>query len=266
MSADWNLQTNIKARPGSQGTLFSGGKSQMNPQRRWPRGYTPERQREIVRSMGYGIVDHTDPAPIDDGRGEIVPSHAERDVRDAILTSSVPASDVKNLRIHIVGKEGRKYAAEVEADPNVRLSEGTRGLYNNHGRRGEIDVHHEAGAFTVLHEVGHHASMLANTQHSNYDTVRQRGEEEGFADSYAEKHLSPTLRTPRVMHPDDSTGLDDYNPSYGQVGSRENEFFDGYHKTRPMESRVPNAEDKERTARMQTLYNSIHGPKQESLF
>jgi hypothetical protein len=265
--ADWNLQTNIKARPGSQGTLFSGGTSQMNPQRRWPRGYTPERQREIVRAMGRdSIVDHTDPEPIDDGRGNIVPSHATRDVKDAILTSSVPASDVKNLRIHIVGDKGRTYAAEVEADPDVRLSEGARGLYNNHGRRGEVDVHHEAGAATVLHEVGHHASMLAGTTHSAYSTVRLRGEEEGFADSYAERHLGTNLRRPRVMHPDDRQGLDDYEPSYGQTGSRVADFEDGYHKMRPIASRVPNTQDIERTKQFAGLYNEIHGPKQQSLF
>jgi hypothetical protein len=47
----------------------------------------------------------------------------------------------------------------------------------------------QEGTYVPIHEIGHHASQVEGTEHSQYQTGYQRGQEEGFADQYAYEHF-----------------------------------------------------------------------------
>ena len=64
-------------------------------------------------------------------------------------------------------------------------------------QHGPLDTEH---TFTLLHELGHHASSTERTEHSQYRTPNQVGQEEAYADTYALQHYR---RDRRDRYPDD---------------------------------------------------------------
>lgn len=240
--SDWNLQTNIKNKPNAQGTLFSGGKSQMNPAKRYPRGYTPDRQKAVLSALrGWGVADYVtseSDLPEDDmGLGP----HALR-VTEQIKQSSIPPEHLHHLSI--------KVADRFEDGPiEHHLDDEVAGHYKatpykSGGERivhGEAVVAHDTSPYTVLHEIGHHVSATANNRHASYDSPHQRGREEGFADAYADKHMTPVLNN--GSRHNWVRGRENYPPGDGQHDGRPDEFHAGYDVTRPYSERIPSKDD-----------------------
>lgn len=273
MTEHWNLQSNIKAKNGSQGTLFSGGKSQMNPQRRWPRGYTPERQKAVHEAVDVWHSKFAPDGDVDDPQ-ENTPQ--TRHVFETLKRSSAPVSDMKGLSIEVTNPR-------LDALGGDRTLYSTTGYYNGNPEgwlpRGRMTLSEEAKGPTIIHELGHHASNLAGKMHNRVRTPRERGQEEGFADSYEDRHapayrLAPNGDIPRAGMKDrfdiaDMRGTADYSAHPEQLRdaygvSRPEHFAAGYAQARPMEGRRPNREDLYRASGR--AFTAKIAPKQETLF
>lgn len=216
----WDLRSNMKATPGSQGVLFRGGKDQMTDAR-YPKGYTPERL-QVARSAidpnnfysrgEHGKVGTTGPQ--------------RRDLIDTVARSTVPAEHLQGLQFH----PGQLSLAHGSIEDPA-------GYYRHQGHRlGESVAHKPQIAIrkgyetadTPVHEIGHHVSRTRGTEHSAYDTPERKGREEAFADDYAAVHYQPPRGEPK--HP---VGL------YGDglpTGGRTKQFYDAYtaHRTTPI--------------------------------
>lgn len=163
----FRMHTNIKAAPGSQGTLFQGGYPT-----RYPRGYTPERMHEVVRATVHSGLD---PSKQHASRAEM----AAR-VRDTVARSTVPVEHLQRVGWY--------------TNSGVSESHEALGLYTKpgeHNSRASIHIAPGAeGGLTPIHEIGHHVSHeVEKTAHSAYNTPALRGEEEGYAENYAETHF-----------------------------------------------------------------------------
>lgn len=130
--ADWDMRTNFKNKPESQGTLFQGGKDQLNPQRRYPRGYTPQRQREISEAL-----------PKSDTVAD--PTHHPR-VVDAVARSTMPVGDLRGLK-----------------EVHNRPKEGTKGTYWPARNTAGVDMSQPGADETLIHELGHHNDNRLST-------------------------------------------------------------------------------------------------------
>lgn len=256
--SDWNLQTNIKAKPNSQGTLFSGGKSQMNPEKRYKRGYTPERQRAV-----HEAVDVYHSKRGEDGYMEEphLNTPQTRHVFETLKRSSAPVSDMRGLRVEVTTPQLNHWAI---GDTTLYSASGYyQGNPEGWHPRGNMTLSEAAKGPTIIHELGHHASNLAGTPHSAANTPRRRGQEEGFADAYEDKHapayrISPNGDLPRAGRKDradvaDMRGTADYSVHDHQVVdaygvSRPDHFKEGYAQARPMAGRRPNRTDRYKAA------------------
>lgn len=162
----WDLHTNIKAAPNSQGTLFQGGTDQRTPESRQPRGFSPERFREISQAV-LGVR-----------RPGTEFSHAK--IRENLARSTVPvehlSGDDLTFKVGINSRD-RLFAAGVYR----RKQEGRDNASI------EIDPKF-ANTPSLIHEVGHHVSKQQDLWHAQYYSEQQRGAEEGYADSYATAH------------------------------------------------------------------------------
>jgi hypothetical protein len=148
------MRSNIKAKPGSQGTLFRpASKSLLNPQQRWPKGYTPERLNE-VRSALKDTAVHADPEYVgieeEDhaGRTRVETQHRPR-VEQAIARSTVPVEHLQGLsEIHDhvdEGTVGTYWPAKRLGGPNS-LAVDMSGYH--------VDSREAEGV--LIHELGHH--------------------------------------------------------------------------------------------------------------
>lgn len=202
MSEPYDLRSNIKGKPGSQGTLFQvRDKGLLNPAQRWPRGYTPERQAEVNANL-HGA---DSPFLLSDRAGT---GPARREMNETLKRSTVPAEDLAGVKFHpgqasLDTYNGGRHAGEI------------LGVYRNErqGVKPEVSVlKGQEGTDTVIHEIGHHVSAQRATEHSRYETGYQRGQEEGFADSYAFEHyrdrrgkpMTDMRGYPTPQHPDDT--------------------------------------------------------------
>lgn len=215
----WDVRTNIKAKPGSQGTLFQGGSDQMTDAK-WPRGYTPERLHEVMGPITHG----GQPWLVQGERG--VGHHtgpARRDLIDTVARSTIPAGHLQGLQF---------FPGQLSLDHGG--SEDTAGYYRHQGHRLGASVAHkpqvsivkgQETGYVPIHEIGHHISREAGTHHSAYDTPYNKGKEEGFADDYAQTHYRP----PRGDQYYGGVGTyADGLPGSGRTG----EFYNAYHAQR----------------------------------
>lgn len=112
---DWDVGPVLKDKMGSQGTLFRGG-TKFSSDKRYPRGYTPERQQEVADAVvqpstkvytdarGTQVSHGTQSANFKDrkvrGSGDMsAPMEHEsrqpvRDLVDNIARSTVPVEDL----------------------------------------------------------------------------------------------------------------------------------------------------------------------------
>lgn len=187
----WDVRTNIKAKPGSQGTLFQGGSEQMTDAK-WPRGYTPGRLA-IARAAAdpHGMYSRGEHDKSDNRFGT---GPQRRDLIDTIARSTVPAEHLQDVKF---------YPGQNDLDYNRPKDSGSKfvtgGTYTRKGsqrgamtyRENEISIRRGNEANSVpIHEIGHHVSHESGN-HGGYDSSMERGKEEAFADDYASRHYRP---------------------------------------------------------------------------
>ena len=227
----WNLQTNLKNKPNAQGTLFSGGASQIPAEKRYPRGYTPERMRAVEQST---IVEGMQTGHLGQYRT------TRQGILDNLARSSAPLKDIEGFHVSVANPDQSEVMSKMGVGGEYRKQSGFWGSATIHMSR--VD------GPTVIHELGHHASAKDRTWHATYGTPRQRGEEEGFADHYADEHFRTHPEADKRMLDDQRRGRANYDPQRRQYTSadgteRYTHFRDGYDYQRPHEGRVPNDTD-----------------------
>jgi hypothetical protein len=220
MMADYDLRSNIKGKPNAQGTLFRAPKDLLNPAQRWPRGYTPERQRAVDAALPEEVVGSTSWKPGYGPRYE--PYHQMRDkVRQAVARSSVSTQDLTGLR-------------SIDSKP----LHGHAATYWPEQQKIGWGLDYQSRNANLIHEIGHHVSFrskeglraahehaanlidsLANTEIVK-ESVRIRPHvEEAIADDYAERHFRSDRREKTdVAAPYDARfsqgDLDEHRPGY----------------------------------------------------
>jgi hypothetical protein len=214
----WDVRSNIKAKPGSQGTLFQGGSDQMTDAK-WPRGYTPERLHQVREAVAPGREVFPDEPYMKsyDTNGDT------RKLIDNIARSTVPGAHLNRVQF----SAGKSKAQMTVGSGDSEMTAG--GLYtrppSDDGPRGVGRIRVLKGVAddpVAIHEIGHHASHLAGPP--ALVTKTDLGREEGKADAYAETHF----RDRRGRQ------ISDNGYRYTEPNSERNaEFFASYHATRP---------------------------------
>ena len=208
---DWDVRTNLNAKPGAQGTLFSGGSKFMSD-RRYPKGYTPERQAEVADAVVEPSVQNFLNKPKETSTGTqsknfkdrrvtvgLNPDYPEgyrmdsrqetRRLVDNVARSTVPLSHLSGVQFrtnhgdqmlgnNVAGHYDRRGDAMTHGDPVIRIREGA------------------AATSTTIHEIGHHVSHTVAQNTHPYDAAGHSGQEEAFADNYAEQHFRDRARKP----------------------------------------------------------------------
>ena len=224
----WDVRSNLKNKPNAQGTLFSGGAAQMNPEKRYKKGYTPERMRDVEKNT---VVEGWQTGNLGQYKT------TRHDVLQTLARSTAPASDMHGLGIRV-------------EHPEVAKADGIAGDYlkggghNGHARIALGSVHDS----TVIHELGHHVSAQQFPEYHETNTPYDRGHEEGFADAYADKHFVEHPQAKKLMLDDSRRGTLEYAPNRLQTRDhtgtpRPEEFSAGYNAMRPEHTRVPNTAD-----------------------
>lgn len=282
-NTDWQVGPNLKPQAGSQGTLFRG--NQGISDERYPRGYTPERQKEIANAVGgnyargeglaasyyrdHAYVDTSGTSPT---RGQVIGranNLPKRRLVDNIARSTVPVE-------HLQPKPPAKSLSFWTGDSldSQHDARGSAGFYDadppgHMGTRNDIHVKTDyvAGG-TPIHEIGHHVSNLEGNVHSATYARRipqHRGTEEGYADAYMHEHFRD--RRGKQME-----GVSHYPAShyYPNDYSRQQDFRGGYEAAR---SHVPAPDYKyggiNPVKSIQTdspTFNSLHRYNQPGLF
>lgn len=237
MTDGWNYQTNIKNKPNAQGTLFSGGASQIPADRRYPRGYTPERMQAVKSTVQFPERNYS--------RGPQRDFLNRENAAQTIARSTVPTKDLAGLTVRVLPFKGA-------------IIGGGRGVYEDDTQTALI-AQHASGDQTVVHEIGHHVSHRQSGGVSyGPGTPHDRGREEGFADRYADEHFRPDPAAKKKMLDDPRRGLSNYEPSALQTRdrngrSRGGDFTKGYNAARPLHTRVPNSDDLARERALKSM-------------
>lgn len=199
---------NIKATEGSQGTLFQGGRGQMKPEARYPRGYTPQRQAAVSKAL------HDTPITRHDSRGVKTEDHGTTAfVKDTIARSTVPPTHLRGLtRISVnpaireggtIGEyyPGRRDLYVSPGETHERVGDNTGHRLNAMSARKTRPMLHEDASMVLLHELGHHVdnrhtqatvqmakSPGAPSAAIKFGTPENKGLSEGYADRYMLEH------------------------------------------------------------------------------
>jgi len=215
----WDVRTNIKAKPGSQGTLFQGGSEQMTDAK-WPKHYTPERLHEVLPHVApykHGAEGvHDAPAMFEYDTGS-----ERRKLVDTVARSTVPAHHMLGVQF----KPGAQVVDMGTGTPGEYASGDYKRSHPSSPARIRITRGH-AETHTPIHEIGHHVSFdggLPDRGVIPYTTAGDRGHEEGKADAYAQEHYRDRRGRP--------TQVGTYS------GGRESDtrppaFYAGYHQAR----------------------------------
>lgn len=213
----FEMRTNIKARPNSQGTLFQGGKP--TAEHRWPRGYAPSRMAEAVDRLGGGGVHsriHLDVDPEEndhDFHPHFNPTsedHTRRLITEGIARSTTPLHDLTHLNSLTL--------------TNRRMG-GTLGMHSTYGNfmgisRREITIgphpdgptQREALAHadsTLTHELGHHSDSLHQPDYIHTD--------QGRLEAQADQHMLDRFRNDPRNQRKTLFNVGDF--TYGQRGA-----------------------------------------------
>jgi hypothetical protein len=236
---DWQIGPVLKDKMGSQGTLFRGGTKYSSP-KRFPKGYTPERQAEVADAVvrpsvtvnvrtgttkQYGTAskefkdrfvrtsgDMSTAPMVHDSRQPV------RDLVDNIARSTVPVEHLSGVQFRFnASREQLGATAAAHWDPGgdamtkggpvIRLGPGTE--------RTNI----------AIHEIGHHVSHTMEGNTFPRDENGHSGPEEAHADNYAETHFRDNKGNPQ------SRGTYGGGQFAGHI-QRTESFWDGYHKQR----------------------------------
>jgi hypothetical protein len=225
----WRMQTNIKAAPNSQGTLFQGGHPRAGAGQPWPRGYSPERRDAVVDAMDSG--DKTSGVTVRSylGGNKGKPSAQVAAARDF---KTYPEEErtgregtskaVANLARSTVPTDHIRGASYYFQIQDNQISKNTAGHYKSGSGAWSpsitVRASHADGT-TTIHEVGHHVSNLLGTPHSktlrDHDDLEASGQEESFAESYAETHYRDHRGRPLTNF---STSPEKWHGHYGMPG------------------------------------------------
>lgn len=231
----FRMNTNIKARPGSQGTLFQGGKP--TAQHRWPRGYSPMRMASVSTMLGEGtsasprrmtVTAHPEAGMGSDATlshphfNPFSRAHTERLMTEPIARSTLPLSSVASLHggVHLRIDPSTTPGEHAHYSPvNQAINVNRQPLLSVEDPRQKIAM---ADA-TLIHEFGHHED-ISHRAHEIAQRVQahpaghdegfeaQRGELEHHADAGMIKHFRNDPRNQR------KTGFDVRKQTYGGRG------------------------------------------------
>jgi hypothetical protein len=156
--------------------LFQGG----NPTR-YPRGYPPERMREVLDRVHPKTYDARSSSP------------ETRAILDTVARSTVPGHQMQNVEfVPAETKVSRGAYAGLQVGGSYQTVT-TRQQMPDGGlefpKHGRVTVARgQEGTTTPIHELGHHVSQITGRPSSQYNTVSRKGADEGFAETFAETH------------------------------------------------------------------------------
>lgn len=235
---DWQIGPVLKDKLGSQGTLFRGGTKYSSPNR-FPKGYTPERQAEVadavVRpsttvSLTKGVTETRGVASNNFGDRKVRTSgdmsapmewqsnQATRNMVDTIARSTVPVEHLSGtqFRLGSPAQLGPKVAGHFDKGGDALTKPGEAVI--------RVAPEHTQGS-TVIHEIGHNVSHQHEGNSFPRDADKFSGQEEAFADDYAEQHFRD--RKARPVRQETYGG----GPWAGNI-QRSDEFWRSYHQNR----------------------------------
>ena len=243
MTEPYDLRSNIKGKPGSQGTLFQvKDKGLLNPQQRWPKGYTPERLTEVRKGLKDTTVvppDHLYSGPDDHvQKTKGVNSFGYRArVEDTIARTTVPGRDLQGLRtIHgepDSGDDASYWPGRHEVGVDMTHSDSARSLvhelghhyYNDHSLDAQRTIP-EVAESHAWRDKGKYQERPNATGKVMAQAKVQEGVHEALADSYYEQHYRTGGRN---SQPEGKGGL------YEQMFTTEklDQHYPGYTDVRP---------------------------------
>lgn len=210
----FRMTSNMKAAPNSQGTLFQGVPAKPGGAGQdWPRRYSPQRRDEVVGALR----NHEDVQ--EDLKGHQKAEGWSTQTGDALAQQAHGISAIARSTVPVEHLQG-----------GLRISWGvgsasgnTLGEYHRYGRYGtqkepsgppwggpDISIERKLGnehTPTVIHEIGHHVSATVDKNpHAEYDSPANRGQEEGFAENYAETHFRDKTGKPIEHYQTDPSG------------------------------------------------------------
>lgn len=160
----YEYRTNFKNKPNSQGTLFQvQDKGLLNPQQRWPRGYTPERLNDVRGALAGTPISYPDRMEDEHEPGDYKEMMSYRPrTFSAIARSTIPTEHLKGI-------------TEIGGEPD----EGTVGTYTYNERRPgvgrvDVDMTHPEAERTLIHEIGHHVDHLTGARKDLLPGVAQQ--------------------------------------------------------------------------------------------
>lgn len=226
MAEPYDLRSNLKNKPGAQGTLFQvKDKGLLNPQQRWPQGYTPERLNEVREGLKHVPVsapDHFYSQPSDETQkmhGVNEYGLRERVTRE-IAKTTVPGEHLRGLK-----------------DLHTEPDEGTHGTYWKGGARDRTlgtdllsDRTPDEQRKTLVHEIGHHVNMtLSPTPHVHTMVAQLHAQREaetpstygGQFETYKPPTQTDVAMKRSVVAPSvDEAQADDYAVKHFRTGGR----------------------------------------------
>lgn len=183
------------------GELFAGtiagGTPQLFPsapylagKAKYPRGFTPERQREVTQATNMNPKNHYH------GRAGAVAG-----IRDTLAASTAPVE-------HMSSRKGTGGNLHWYANAEPKGTEA--GSYTESYGSGSAWISPgQERTPTVIHELGHHVShLIEQTPHSSYDTPLHQGQEEAFAENYADTHFRDRRGRPTPAPAKSGNGLE----------------------------------------------------------
>ena len=173
----------------------------MTPEARYPRGYTPDRQRAISEGLKNVHVDELTNESIirDTGWDDLV--HADEGRKKELRARTVSAIANSTVRpTALNGLTSINYHPGNIVDQDKDVSGSYSALFKHINIRDDMSGdQRNRGAYTLLHEIGHHVTrpMLENMPDEKFDNFasgskdtqsRVAGLKEGLADNYAMKN------------------------------------------------------------------------------
>lgn len=219
-----------------QGTLFDvravdqlPGNIEATRQRVGPRGYSRARLDEVRQGMGAAGVQLRVPRQTQNNWIKTEPDEHRAAVQSdthiygpswktqaadfakpgmarleqTLARSTVPAEDLKGMRNIHLDIHNNEWAGLYPGEGTIRLAGKNQGESYYGAMTAPVQHGQEQ---TLLHELGHHVSATAGTEHSEYATQQQRGQEEAYADKYALQHFR---KDPRLNK---EHGGEEYDP------------------------------------------------------
>ena len=217
----FEMRTNIKARPNSQGTLFQGGKP--TAQHRWVRGYTPSRMAAVAGAIenagGIHIGAAADAGELGLSHPHYNPfsaEHTKRLMLEPLARSTYRIPDMSRLSggIHLRMAIPDRTGEAAHYSPQEK-----RIVVNPQEHRGDARTQLAKADAVLMHEMGHHVDLTHNAL--GYDMQARmhpmgfegiRGHLEHNADAGMIEHFRNDPRNQR------RTNIDPRGLTYGAHG------------------------------------------------